>query len=181
MKCPSCHTNLPDFRPFDKKVCPNCNAAVPQARSQKKQAAAGTYIALILYGFASFMSLLFVILAISETLYYYNNQHTFVQTEAVISEIFEETDSEGDVDYDVYISFTFNGTEYTDVRYPHHDRSMYEGQHLTVAVDPAEPDDLPEAPIAPLIVFAVASVICLLLLWNKGIKPLRSAKENALL
>lgn len=39
MKCTACHTHLPEFGAFEKRVCPNCGTAVAEAAApkQKKQ------------------------------------------------------------------------------------------------------------------------------------------------
>ena len=170
MKCPCCHTNLPDFRPFEKKLCPNCAAAVvPQ---QKQSSRGNSYIYLFAFGFATLMTLLLLATSISEAIYYRANRHTFVETEAVICNIVEQVDSDDDVDHDVYISFTFNGVRYEDVSYSYYHSGMQVGDQLSVEVDPADPYDLPEMPTVPLIISAVMLAVMGSLFWFLGLKPL---------
>lgn len=181
MKCATCHTNLPEFGRFEKKVCPNCGAAAVQPQQQKKQMPFLVYIYLVLFTLCALIMLFMLIFSISKTLYFHNNREDFIKTEAVISKITEQKDSDGDVDHDVYINFTFDGVEYEDVRYSQYSSTMHVGDSLFVEVDPADPDNLPEDLTVAAIVFGLAFILMSALLWLMAIKPLQAAKEKPVL
>lgn len=60
---------------------------------------------------------------------------------AVISEIYTTRDSDGDTDHSVYVSYTYDGDAYTNVRLGSYSSDMHEGGRYTVYIDPKRPGD----------------------------------------
>lgn len=61
------------------------------------------------------------------------------EIEATVTRIEEYSDSDGDRNYRVFVSYTYNGTLYEDVRLDFYDSSTYEGNTITLVVDPKNP------------------------------------------
>ena len=96
---------------------------------------------------------------------FYNNVNTiknYPKTEAVVSrtELFQEayTDAEGDrteATYTVYVNYTVDGTEYTDIEYGVFSGYTV-GERVTICYNPDDPRDIaqPNGIIIPIIMLA---------------------------
>lgn len=253
MKCSNCHTPLPDFRWYEKKICPNCNTPVTQPGSEKVRkdpweahkaksdvgrvlwsalacigclllmiaaamvcaefwepaalfmalfliCAVGAALVFLVYltrtifmfkaksglGSALLKTLIFgaialiaavvLMMGISTKVHYHETKDQFVLVEAQISQIEITKDDDGDEHYDVYISFTYDGTQYEDVAYGKYSSSMHEGDPLTVAIDPTNPEKLPDDGTLPIILGSIFFAIAASLLCFKVIIPLTKGK-----
>lgn len=58
---------------------------------------------------------------------------------AIISEITTRRDSDGDKHYDVYVSYTYEGEAYTNIKLGLYSSGMREGGRYTIYIDPAKP------------------------------------------
>ena len=117
---------------------------------------------------------------IHQRINYSKNEHRFVEVEAIITEIFESGTGD-DIDYDVYISYDFDGKTY-DIEYPKHNSSMDEGDLISIKIDPEYPGRLPQKGTALIIVSAILTSISLSALYLIVINPLilrvKSRKQN---
>ena len=80
----------------------------------------------------------------TECLRYFSVCDKAVSVQAVVTEIREDWDSETGIDYDIYVSYTYRGTRYTD----HYDtlRSRKKadamlGKEVTVTINPEDPTE----------------------------------------
>lgn len=67
----------------------------------------------------------------------YQQKATPVQ--AIITYIESYRDSDGDVSHDVYVTYSYGGVTYEDVRLNEYSSSMYEGKEITLYLDPSNP------------------------------------------
>ena len=87
-----------------------------------------------------------LLLAISykESLRYFSVRNKAVSVQAVVIEVVEVWDSETGIDYDIYVSYTYRGTRYTD----HYDTLSSKkkaeamlGKEVTVTINPEDPTE----------------------------------------
>lgn len=87
-----------------------------------------------------------LLLAISykESLRYFSVRDKAVSVQAVVIEVVEVWDSETGIDYDIYVSYTYRGTRYTD----HYDTLSSKkkaeamlGKEVTVTINPEDPTE----------------------------------------
>lgn len=100
-----------------------------------------------------------------------------VEVSAVISEIESYRDSDGDTEHRVYVSFSYGGQRYEDVRLNEYSSGMYEGKEIKVMLDPDNPRKLmtnlglyigPTVFIGMGAIFACAGVIPLIGMGRKS-------------
>ena len=65
-----------------------------------------------------------------------------VKVSAVISEIESYRDSDENVNYRVYVNYSYGGQRYEDIRLNEYSSSMYEGKEIQVMLDPDNPKKL---------------------------------------
>ena len=95
---------------------------------------------------------------------------------AVISDISEWRDSDGDRRHDVYLDYTYNGEDYGMVRYNRYSSRMYEGMPIEVWVNKSNPTRFYSGDIGIIIslsfggfglVFGLIGAIPLAIIWKK--------------
>ena len=62
-----------------------------------------------------------------------------VEVTAVISEIDSYRDSDGDINHNVYVNYSYDGNTYNNMRLSEYSSSMYEGKEISLLVDPENP------------------------------------------
>ena len=104
-----------------------------------------------------------------------------ISADVTISRIEFYTDSSGEEQTDVFVSYTDEkGVSHEDVRYPSYSSSMEEGKTVTVLYDPASPEDV-RAPGAEYIPYAflVIGVIAIVVSVLKILSGKKKAGSNA--
>ncbi len=66
-------------------------------------------------------------------------QASAVEVTGVITDIRSYQGSDGDIDYSVLVSYSYNGESFEDIPLNYYSSGMYEGKEITLAVDPEAP------------------------------------------
>ncbi len=137
-------------------------------------------LGLMFFGLIITMLVFMLAFGIRQNIEYNQNQHRFVDVDATITRI-RVSGSGDDEEYDVYISYNFNGTLYEDIEYPHYKSNMREGNSIPIRIDPEDPGELPQKGTAFIIVTAILTPISLGALYLTIIRPLiMRTKERSL-
>lgn len=90
-----------------------------------------------------FFAVVGIILLIIAVLVFISNNKFASQAdeiEGVIETIETYRGSNGDIDHKVYVSYTYNGKEYNNVRIRFYSSNMYEGKDIVLYCDPKNPE-----------------------------------------
>ena len=100
-----------------------------------------------------------------------------VEVSAVISEIESYRNSDGDLNHRVYVSYSYGGQRYEDIRLNEYSSGMYEGKEIKVMLDPDNPVKLmtnvglyigPAVFIGMGVIFTVAGVFAIVGMGKKS-------------
>ena len=130
----------------------------------------------VIFGAIALITAVVIMVGINTKHHYHETKDQFVQVEAQISRIKITEDDDGDEHYKVYISFTYDGKEYEDIRYGKYSSAMHEGDKLTVTIDPTKPERLPDNGTLPIVLGSIFFTIASSLLCFTVIIPLSKGK-----
>ncbi len=108
-----------------------------------------------LFGIFAVVGSILVVVGICVLLVGFKKPENVVTITGEIVDIVRERDHDGDVHYDVYVDYEFDGKEYKEVHLSTYSSSMYEGKEIELFIDPEKPSR-PKVPGADLI----AGIIC---------------------
>ncbi len=97
------------------------------------------YIAL---GIFAFLGILSLVLGVSKLVTSGASKASREQITAEITTISQQTDSEGEISYFVFVDYKYDGVEYEDVNLGVYTASMSEGKLIDILVNPKDPTDI---------------------------------------
>ncbi len=115
---------------------------------------------------------------------YQEFKETAVEVQATIEEIHVSRDSDGDTDYDVFVSYQYGGESFDNVPINFYSSSMYEGKEITLLCDPAAPGRVKEssAVSTPGLILVFMGVIFMLISGMPMLKMIsKSSFKNKLM
>ena len=155
MKCPSCGCEI--LKTTESGRCPECGVRLkkdPAAPQKPKRSVLLTlFLVLFSVGFL-FLGVIGLCVEIPATQEYYQEvKPRIIEVDAVIQRIETYKDSDGDTQHNVYVTYQHDGTVYEDVELSRYSSSMNEGDHVTVELDPENPEEPASSPLGVLIVY----------------------------
>lgn len=139
MKCKYCGTILSAAN-TSKGRCPDCGASVPV-----RQKIPG--LIRFFAGIFLFTGILIMLSAAYDGYAYKSNEEHYVTVDATITEIrLVVTDGvageDEEVDHEVYVDYTYEGTDYHHIAFDWYDVDMREGDILPVTIDSRSPGEI---------------------------------------
>ncbi len=92
-----------------------------------------------LYGTFALVGIIFVIVGVVLLISGMQFRKTAVEVTAVITKIDSYRDFDGEMNYDVYVDYSYDGNTYSKVRLNEYNSSMYEGKEISLFIDPDVP------------------------------------------
>lgn len=114
------------------------------------------------------LSLGFVCFGITQQIAFNNGKAEYTQVEAVITQIDQEEDAEGNTRHTVWISYEYNGQTYPKILYPGYVSTMEVGEQLTVYIDPEAPGETVDNGVLFTVVFSIFAVLLFIPFWFTG-------------
>lgn len=131
----------------------------------------GRFFGALALGFFTALLLTTSFHGIFTKIHYNRYSDSFATVEATITDIAEWEDSDGDTHYDVYICYSYGEKQYK-TEYSKYSSSMYEGQTISVKIDPENPDELPTDGVSQIVASLIGLIILGSVLYFAVIKPL---------
>lgn len=93
----------------------------------------------MIFGLFAALGIIFIIVGILWLAIGSRFKKNAVEVSAVIQEIEQYRDSDGDLSHRVYVSYSYNEQNYENVRLNEYSSNMYEGKEIEIMIDPNNP------------------------------------------
>ncbi len=93
----------------------------------------------MIFGLFAALGIIFIIVGILWFAIGSRFKKSAVEVSAVIQEIEQYRDSDGDLSHRVYVSYSYNEQNYENVRLNEYSSNMYEGKEIEIMIDPNNP------------------------------------------
>lgn len=165
MKCKNCNEQITKLM-IAQGRCPSCGTAVGKPVLQGIPIVVWLFSVVMLFG-----GVLISAAGVSGTYIYNRDKVHFAYIDAQIVEIQKEIGKDDEVDYTVYVSYTYDSVAVEHVKLINHNSSMKEGDIVQIEIDTRDPSKIVEDPLWMAFIGVVMLAVAVLAFYFVGIRP----------